>query len=64
MFTTVDFNEKLISSKTLDSISLIDLIVAIEDHLNITIPTVDVVEKNFDTINAMADYLRVLTTSD
>lgn len=61
VFRTVGFDEKIISSKLLDSISLIDLIVAIEEHLDINIPTGDVIESNFDTIDLMYEYLEKLS---
>ena len=64
IFRTVEFDEKLISTKTLDSISLVDLIVTIEEHLDISIPTGDIVENNFETINAMYLYLNSLKTND
>lgn len=63
IFRTVEFDEKLISTKTLDSISLVDLIVTIEEHLDINIPTGDVIEDNFETINAMYLYLSNLKTN-
>jgi len=62
VFKTVSFDEKLISTKTLDSISLIDLIVAIEDHLDISIPTSDVIESNFDSIDLISEYINNLRT--
>jgi acyl carrier protein len=57
VFRTVEYDEKLLSAKLLDSISLVDLIVAIEDHLDITVPTADVTEENFDSIDIMCTYL-------
>ncbi len=60
LFKTVSFEEKLISTRTLDSITLIDLIVAIEDFADITIPTADVNQDNFDTINSMSEYIKSL----
>jgi acyl carrier protein len=57
VFRTVEYDEKLLSAKLLDSISLVDLIVAIEDHLDITVPTADVTEENFDSIDIMSTYL-------
>ena len=57
IFRTVDFDEALISTKTLDSIILIDLIVAIEEFADISIPTSDVNEENFETITIMSKFI-------
>ncbi len=61
VFRTVEFDEKIISTKMLDSINLVDLIVSIEEHLEINIPTADVTESNFDTIYLMCEYLEKLS---
>ena len=57
IFKTVDFDEPLMSTKVLDSILLVDLIVSIEEYTDITIPTGEVNEDNFETINKMNEYI-------
>ena len=57
-FERVEFNTPLISSNLLDSITLIDLAIFIEEHTNVSIPAKDVKEKNFDSINLIMDYLK------
>ena len=59
-FTHVEFDEALISSKLMDSITLVDLMVAIEDETGKKIPANDVTEENFDTIAKIEAYLSTL----
>lgn len=51
----VDFEncEDLIDSHKLDSLTIITLISDIEDEFDITIPTVEIVPKNFNSAAAM-----------
>ncbi len=51
VFTKVDFDESLITSKLLDSITLVDLLVSIEEQTGKQIPQYLVNEDNFDTIH-------------
>jgi len=60
IFRNVDFNEPLLSTKVLDSISLVDLIVAIEEYAGVSVPTGDVTEENFDTIDKISEYISSL----
>ncbi|HRG59210.1 MAG TPA: phosphopantetheine-binding protein [Bacteroidia bacterium] len=50
-FKKVDFNQSLIKSKLLDSISIIDLIVSIEEKTGKKIPQHLMKDENFDSIN-------------
>jgi len=49
-FKKVSFDESIIKSKLLDSISIIDLLVSIEEKIGKTIPQHLINEDNFDTI--------------
>ncbi len=55
-FTTVNENDSLLKAKVLDSISVVDLIVAIEDKTGLHIPTGEI-ENNFETVNHIVSYL-------
>jgi len=57
-FTRVEFDESLIKSKLLDSITVVDLVVAIEEKTGIHVPIAEVTEENFDTIDKMIEYLQ------
>ena len=50
-FKKVEFDESLIKSKLLDSISVIDLIVSIEEKTSKQIPQYLINDENFDSIN-------------
>ena len=56
-FRKVGASDSLIQSRVLDSIALVDLLVAIEEKLGINIPTAEITPDNFDTIARMMDYL-------
>ena len=58
IFERVEFNTPLISSNLLDSITLIDLAVFIEEHANVYIPIQDINVKNFESINLIMNYLK------
>lgn len=53
----VDLDESLIQSKLLNSITIIDLAVAIEDFSGISIETHEITLENFDTINNICNFL-------
>lgn len=59
-FKKVERNESLIRSKLLDSISLIDLIMFIEEETGKQIPQHLIVEENFDSIEAILKTLQKL----
>ena len=59
-FVSVGFDDALITSKLLDSITVVDLIVSIEDKTGKQIPQHLIKEENFDTINLICDTLKNL----
>ena len=58
-FKTIANNESLLESGIIDSIALIDLSVALEQRFSITIPFVDVNKQHFETVEKIADYLKI-----
>jgi acyl carrier protein len=48
-------NEPLVSSGTIDSLSVLTLIAALEERLQIHIPAADVQPDDFDTIDLIVD---------
>lgn len=59
-FKNVSRTESLIQSKLLDSISLIDLIMFIEEETGKQIPQHLIIEENFDSIEAILKTLKKL----
>lgn len=57
IFTDVNFDDSLIESGLLDSITLVDLIVLIEEKYDINVPNSDIKPENFETINLLVSYL-------
>ncbi|CAG0967673.1 MAG: acyl carrier protein [Bacteroidetes bacterium] len=57
-FREVDDNESIIKSKLLDSISTVELIVAIEEYIGKKIPQHLIVEENFDTIENIVETIK------
>jgi acyl carrier protein len=56
-FRKVGASDSLIQSRILDSIALVDLLVAVEEKLGINIPTAEITPDNFDTIDKLMEYL-------
>jgi len=56
-FKKVEMDESLIKSKVLDSIGVVDLIVAIEEKTGKQIPQHLVTDENFETINEIINTL-------
>jgi len=56
-FKKVGTSDSLLQSLLLDSIALVDLLVAIEEEFGINIPTAEINPDNFDTIDRMMIYL-------
>ena len=56
----VDFDESLIKSKLLDSITMVDLLVSIEEKAGKRIPQHLVNEENLDTINKIVQIVESL----
>lgn len=57
-FKKVGFDESLVKSKLLDSISTVDLLVAIEEKIGKQVPQHLFIEENFDTIDLIYDTLK------
>ncbi len=55
---TLEPDEDLLTSGTLDSMALIRLVAAIEEKYEIKIPPTDLVIENFININAIEAYLQ------
>lgn len=62
----VDFDtcENLIDGHILDSLAIISLIADIEDEFDITIPTVEIIPKNFNSAEAMWKMIQRLTEDE
>jgi acyl carrier protein len=56
-FRKVGPSDSLIQSRILDSIALVDLLVAVEEKLGINISTAEITPDNFDTIDRLMDYI-------
>jgi acyl carrier protein len=54
-FVKVGFDDSIIFSNVLDSISVVELLVAIEEKIGQKFPQHLVQEENFDTINKMIE---------
>ncbi|MFA7081403.1 MAG: phosphopantetheine-binding protein [Bacteroidales bacterium] len=59
-FVKVNFDDSLIESKILDSISMIDLLVSIEEKTGKRIPQYLINEEHLDTINKIAGTLETI----
>lgn len=59
-FKKVGFDDSLIKSKLLDSISVVDLLVFIEEQIGKTIPQHLINEENMDTINTIIDTISII----
>ncbi|MCT4638590.1 MAG: phosphopantetheine-binding protein [Bacteroidales bacterium] len=57
-FQKVSSKDPLISSNLLDSITVVDLAVAIEEETGINIPFTDISVNNFDNIDLIIDFLK------
>ena len=57
-FQKVKDDEALVSSNLLDSITIVDLVVAIEQKFKIHISSKDINKENFDTINQIALFIK------
>ena len=56
-FAKVKVDDALWSTKVLDSITLIELIVEIETEFGVKVPLTDIIEDNFETVSRMITYL-------
>lgn len=58
VFKNVGLEESLLKSRLMDSITVIDLAVAIEEKYDLKIPYNEINEDNFDTIVQMVEFLK------
>ncbi len=56
-FSTVEVDEPLWSSGILDSITIVELAVEIENEYNISIPFDEIIEDNFQTVSNLLVYI-------
>ena len=56
-FTEVTVDEGLWTSGILDSITIVELAVEIEDEYSIKVPFDDIVEDNFETVSRLIAYI-------
>ena len=59
-FKKASYDESLIKSKLLDSISLVDLLVSIEEKTGKEIPQHLIIDENFETIDKIIETLSKL----
>ncbi len=56
--------KELIDGHYLDSLSIISLIAELEDEFDITIPAVEIIPANFNSVEAMWDMIQRLAEED
>lgn len=56
--------ENLIDGHYLDSLSIISLVAEIEDEFDVTVPAVEIVPKNFNSIKALWSMIERLQEED
>ncbi len=56
--------ENLIDGHYLDSLSIISLVAEIEDEFDVTVPAVEIVPKNFNSVRAMWSMIERLQEED
>ena len=56
-FTKVTVTDKLWESKILDSISIVELVVEIENEFSIKVPFNEIIVENFETIELIMKYI-------
>lgn len=56
--------ENLIDGHYLDSLSIISLVAEIEDEFDVTVPAVEIVPKNFNSVKAMWSMIERLREED
>ncbi len=59
-FVKVDFDESIVFSKVMDSITVVDLIVSIEERIGKKFPQHLMQDENFDTINKMIETVELI----
>ena len=56
-FTVVTKDQSLWTSRILDSITIVELVVEIETQFSISVPFNEIVEDNFETVENMMKYI-------
>lgn len=56
-FERVDLDDSLWGSKILDSITIVELAVEIEEEFGIEIPFDEIIEDNFETVSRLMKYI-------
>ncbi len=56
-FTEISKSDRLWTDKILDSITIVELVVAIEIQFGVKVPNVDIVVENFDSIDLITEYI-------
>ncbi len=56
-FTEISKSDRLWTDKILDSITIVELVVAIEIQFGVKVPNVDIIVENFDSIDLITEYI-------
>lgn len=56
-FAEVKPSDKIVSTRILDSIALVDLTVAIEDRFGIKVQNAEMTEENFNSIDLISNFI-------
>ena len=59
----MSYDTSLINSNILDSLTVIDLAIFLEEQTDLNISARDINSENFDSINKIADYLKKRTNN-
>lgn len=57
-FISPEDSDSLLKSRSLDSITVVDLAVMIEQQYEVKIPFTEITEENFESISSIAEYLK------
>jgi acyl carrier protein len=57
-FSQVGLTDSLWEEKVLDSISIVELVVELENQFNIKVPFNEIVTDNFETVERIVNYLK------
>jgi acyl carrier protein len=57
IFRNVSDDESLLKTRAMDSITVVDLAVVLEDKFGVKIPFTEISEENFDSVNQIAEFL-------
>lgn len=56
-FTEISKSDRLWTDKILDSITIVELVVAIEIQFGVKVPNADIIVENFDSIDLITEYI-------